>query len=98
MEITLRIILKRHTAGVDFGLQKGHGRNYETVHKQRAVRKDLEFEFAVNVKPDKEGNPDFSDAFVQGARIDRYVYIDIGTYAGQTNTQCGSNACALQTI
>ncbi|MFY9622234.1 MAG: DUF5990 family protein [Pyrinomonadaceae bacterium] len=86
MEITLRVILKRPTAGVDFGLQKGRGSKYEVVQKQRSAGKDLKFEFAVGVKTDKDGAPDFSGPFVQGVRGDRYFYIDIGTYAGQSNT------------
>ena len=86
MEITLRVILKRPTAGVDFGLQQGRGSKYEVVQKQRSTGTDLKFEFAVGVKTDKDGAPDFSGPFVQGSRGDRYFYIDIGTYAGQVNT------------
>ncbi|HXT64615.1 MAG TPA: DUF5990 family protein [Pyrinomonadaceae bacterium] len=87
MEITVRIILKRPTPDVDFALQKGKGSKYETVQKQRsAPNADLKFEFPVTVKSGKDGAPDFFGPFVQGARGDRYVYIDIGTYAGQTKT------------
>ena len=86
MEIPLRIILRKPTAGVDFGLQKGRGSKYEVVQKQRSAGKDLKFEFAVGVKTGKDGAPDFSGPFVQGPRGDRYFYIDIGTYAGQLNT------------
>ena len=87
MEKTLVIILKRPTPGVDFGLQKGRGSNYEIEQTQRSVKgKDLQFEFTVTVKQDKGGAPDFAGPVVQGARGDRYVYIDIGTYAGQVNT------------
>lgn len=88
MEITLRVILKRPTPGVDFALQKGKGSKYETVQKQRSsANADLKFEFPVAVKTSNDGAPDFSGPYVQGARGDRYFYIDIGTYAGQTNTQ-----------
>lgn len=87
MTITLGIILKRPTPGVDFALQKGGGRKYETVQKQRSYpNADLKFDFAVTVRSDKDGDPDFFGPFVHGIRGDRYVYIDIGTYAGQTNT------------
>jgi hypothetical protein len=77
---------EKPTAGVDFGLQKGRGSKYEVVQKQRSIGKDLKFEFTAGVKTDKDGVPDFSGPFVQGPRGDRYFYIDIGTYAGQTNT------------
>lgn len=84
-ELTLRIVLRKPTAGVDFGLQKGRGSKYEVVQKQRSTGKDLKFEFAVGVKTDTDGSPDFSGPFVQGPRGGRYFYIDIGTYAGQVN-------------
>ena len=87
MEITLRVILKRPTPGVDFALQKGKGSNYETVQKQRSsANADLKFEFPVAVKTTKDGEPDFAGPYAQGTRGDRYCYIDIGTYAGQSNT------------
>ena len=86
MDISLRILLRRPTAGVDFGLQKGRGSNYEVVQKQRSIGKDLKFKFTAGVKTDKDGAPDFTGPFVQGPRGDRYFYIDIGAYAGQANT------------
>ena len=86
MEITLRILLKKPTPGVDFGLQKGRGSNFETVQTRRSAGRDLKFEFAIAVRSGKDGAPDFAGPFVQGGRGDRYVYIDIGTYAGQANT------------
>ncbi len=86
-EITLRIILERPPADVDFGLQAGHGSTYEVTQKQRSKGRDLSFEFVVNVKVGRDHErPDFAGPFVQGAAGDRFVYIDIGTYAGQTNT------------
>jgi hypothetical protein len=81
-ELTLRIILESPPADVDFGLQKGRGNDYEIVQKQRSGAKDPVFEFTIGVKP----GPDFAGPFVQGPRNQRFVYIDIGTYAGQTNT------------
>ena len=86
-EVTLRILLERPTAGVDFGLQSGHGSAYEIVQKQRSKGKDLTFQFTVTAKPrGKENQPGFSGSFVQGPTGDKFVYINIGTYAGQTNT------------
>ena len=85
MEITLRVVLKRPTPGVDFGLQKGRGRPFETIQKQRSTGRDLQFELPVTVKADKDGKPDFFGPFVQGRRGDRSLYINIGTYAGQSN-------------
>jgi len=85
-EVALRIILAQPTAGIDFGLQKGRGSAYETVQKQRSKGKDLEFDFTVAVKSGKDVLPDFAGPFVQGPSGERFVYLDIGTCAGQTNT------------
>ena len=86
-EVTLRIVLQRPTAGVDFGLQKGHGSAYETVQTQRSSGKELKFEFPVTAKVERKGAAlDFAGPFVQGPCGARFVYLDIGTYAGQANT------------
>jgi hypothetical protein len=84
-EITLRIKLLQPPAGVDFGLQKGSGSNYETVQKQRSAGQDLSFVFSVRFKS-AETSPNFLGEFVQGPSSNRFIYLDIGTYAGQTNT------------
>ena len=44
-ELKLRIVLEKPTPGVDFGVQKGRGNDYETLHLQRSKTKDLAFEF-----------------------------------------------------
>ena len=85
-DLNLRIVLEKPPAGVDFGLQKGHGSDYETVQVQRSKNKDLRFEFAVRVKQGKDGTPNFLGPFAQGPANSRFVYLDIGTYAGQTDT------------
>ena len=89
--VTLRIVLEKPTAGVDFGLQKGHGSDYEVVGKKRSKGGDLEFEFTVTAhtskKPGRNNDlPNFTGPFIQGPAGERFVYINIGTYAGQTNT------------
>ena len=86
-EILLKIVLEKPTEGVDFGLQKGNGSKYETVQKQRSEGKDLRFECSISVKKGKNTEFDFFGPFVQGPAGQRFIYIDIGTYAGQTNTQ-----------
>ena len=86
-EVTLRIVLEKPTAGVEFGIQQGRGSDYQTIQKQRSKGKDLRFEFEVRVRPG--GNavaPNFLGPFVQGPSDGRFIYIDIGTYAGQTET------------
>ena len=85
-EITLKIVLENPPGGVDFGLQKGSGSKYETIQIQRSGDKNLQFEFPITVMPDKEGLPNFLGAFVQGPPGQRFIYVDIGTYAGQKET------------
>jgi uncharacterized protein DUF5990 len=86
-ELRLRIILEKPPAGVDFGLQNGRGSNYVTIQTQRSEGKDLSLEFNVRVKGGgKNSAPNFLGPLVQGPTGERFVYIDIGTYAGQTET------------
>ena len=84
-EITLKIVLEDPPEGIVFGLQKGTGNNYETVQKQRFENKDLEFKFPVNVKHNNN-SPNFLGTFVQGTPDNRFIYLDIGTAAGQADT------------
>ena len=86
-EITLRIVLEAPPPGVDFGIQKGRGSLFEVIQKQRSKGPDLSFEFSVGVRnADGSGTPDFSGPIVQGPRGGRFVYVDIGTVAGQLDT------------
>ncbi|HJP94174.1 MAG TPA: DUF5990 family protein [Pyrinomonadaceae bacterium] len=85
-QLTFRIVLENPPPGVDFGLQKGSGSNYEVVQKQRSKTGDLRFEFDARVKERKDGLPTLLGAFVQGPPHERFVYLDIGTYAGQADS------------
>ena len=85
-EIALRVVLQQPPPGVDFALQKGRGSIYETVQKQRPKGGDLKFAFSIAAKAAKDGSADFAGPFVQGPCGARFVYLDIGTYAGQSNT------------
>ena len=86
-ELNLRIVLEKPPANVDFGLQKGRGSDYETIQKQRSRAKDLLFEFTVGVKDSrKDALPTLLGPFAQGPPAQRFIYIDIGAYAGQTDT------------
>jgi hypothetical protein len=84
-EIKMRIVLQKAPAGVVFGLQKGKGNDFETVQKQKFVERDLVFEFPANLKIN-DGQVDFSGPYVQGPREGRFVYLDIGTIAGQIDS------------
>ena len=89
-ELTLRIVLETPPKGVDFGVQKGRGSAYETVQKQRSTGKDLAFVFTVRVRAgSKTAAPVLLGPFVQGPAAERFVYLDIGTYAGQKDSVWG---------
>jgi hypothetical protein len=85
--VTLRIIIEQPPPGVDFALQKGSGSAYEPIQKQRSNGTDLVFEFQPSIK---DGVSDIMAAmggpFVQGPPRQRFVYVDIGTSAGQTDS------------
>jgi hypothetical protein len=85
-ELMLRIVLEKPFAGVDYCLQKGAGTNYETIQKQRANSTDLSFEFSVGIKDRENPIPIFVGPFTQGKPQERFIYIDIGICAGQTET------------
>lgn len=87
-ELTLKIVLEKPTAGVDYGLQEGKGSNFKTIQTKRANGNTLEFEFKVRVKHAHRMQPVFLGSFVQGTANERFIYIDIGTFAGQ-KIQCG---------
>ncbi|QIP17819.1 hypothetical protein G8759_14770 [Spirosoma aureum] len=90
-DIIVRIVLQKPTEGVDFGLQKGSGHPYETIQLQQALAQDIRFECSVTVKGDrqKDEKPGFFGPFVQGSPPEKFIYIDIGTYAGQTESIWG---------
>ena len=85
MIVELHLILQSPPPGIDFALQKGSGNNYEPVQVQRSGTGDLHFNFSVGAKQQKEKDtlPDFKGPFVQGPLAGRFIYIDIGAYAGQ---------------
>lgn len=85
-EFTFKIILQKPPADVDYGLQKGSGNNYGIIQKQRSTDIDLIFSFKVIIKNGKNSLPDFYGPMVQGPAGERFVYIGIGTYAGEPDS------------
>ena len=84
-ELTFRIILESPPPGVDYGLQKGGGNRLRGDAEAEIARTgDLQFEFSARVKEGKDGQPVLLGPFVHGPPQERFVYLDIGTYAGQT--------------
>lgn len=86
-EVQIRLVLVDPPPGIDYGIQRGAGADYESVWVQQRKRDDVAFEFAVTVADNrKDGLPNFLGPFTQGPPAGRFIYIDVGTYAGQKNT------------
>ena len=86
-EVPLRLVLIDPPPGVDFGIQRGRGTKYEAVLVQQRKRRDVSFDFSVAVVDKrKDGQPNFLGDFAQGPPTRRFIYIDVGTYAGQKDT------------
>jgi hypothetical protein len=68
-------------AGVQFCMQRGKG---ELVGAVVSKGLDLRFDFEVRAKLGPDGGVRLLGPFVQGPPSARFVYICIGTYAGQT--------------
>lgn len=85
--VPLRLILLDPPPDVLFGVQRGRGADYVTESAQLRTRGDIQFDFSVTVSDSrKDGAPNFLGEYVQGASSRRFLYIDVGTYAGQKNT------------
>ena len=87
-EISLKILLQNPADGTVYGLQKGKGTDYQTVQAQLGKGQDLTFDFVVQLKQPKGSVPSLAGPFVQGPPGSRFVYIGIGSYAGQTGAPC----------
>jgi hypothetical protein len=86
-ELRLRIVVEQPPPGVDYALQKGKGSAYEMIQRQRSEGGDIVFEFQPSIKEGvTDGVSSLSGPFVQGPPRQRFVYLDIGTYAGQAGS------------
>lgn len=86
-DLPLRLVLVDPPGGIDFGIQSGRGAAYETLFVQRRGEEDITFDFSVTVGEDRnDGRPNFLGPFTQGPPAGRFIYIDVGTYAGQKET------------
>lgn len=81
--INLQIILDNPPVGVDYGVQQGSGTNYVSVQKQRSQGENLHFAVALTLKSLLDEFPVFTGPFAQGPPKERFVYLNIGTSAGQ---------------
>jgi hypothetical protein len=88
VEIPVRLILANPPPGVAFGIQKGRGTTYETLFGQQRGHGDLWFDFSLRLAGLESGKPPhFGGPFAQGTPADRFIYIDVGTMAGQQDSR-----------
>lgn len=85
MTLALHITIQTPPSGLHYALQKGHGSNIELVQIQHSIGQDLVFNWVIDVKGDKlkDSAPGFGGPFVQGPPSEKFLYVNIGTYAGQ---------------
>src|SRR5262245_30052419 len=83
MDIPVRLVLVDPPKSVAFGLQKGRGAEYEAVSVQQSRGGDLSFDLWLTLKKADDSPPNFTGPFAQGPKGDRFVYIGVGTFAGQ---------------
>jgi hypothetical protein len=87
-DVPIRLVLVDPPRGVDFGIQRGSGARYETMFVQQVKKRDVIFDFSLTVTENqKDALPNFKGPFVQGPPVNRFIYIDVGTYAGQKGTE-----------
>ena len=80
LTVRMRITMVRPPMGVQFCLQRGKS---ELVGAVIPMGHDLTFEFDVRAKLEGERSARLLGAFVQGPTTGRFLYICVGTYAGQ---------------
>jgi hypothetical protein len=88
-DIVVRIVLVAPPPGIDYGVQRGSGAKYETASIQRPTnpRAQVVLDVPLTVKDSRpDGLPNFAGPFAQGPPTERFIYVDIGKYAGQNNT------------
>ena len=78
-----RIILEKTPNNVGFSIQKGKGTQYEIEQYQLGNEQNLSFECIAQVKKTTDGSIDFLGVSIQGTTQERFMYINIGTLAGQ---------------
>jgi hypothetical protein len=85
--LELQIILESPLPGEDYALQEGSGRNYKTLQTQNSTGADLRFRAQVRALVSGKQAPQFRGGIIQGPPMERFVYLDIGTSAGQLDSE-----------
>jgi Family of unknown function (DUF5990) len=82
--LPLRITLIKPPPSVPLRLQRGKN---DLVPPSSAAGDKVSFDFIVSIANDQsDGPPNFRGPFVQGPSGGRFIYINSGTYAGQSDS------------
>ena len=84
----MRIVVTDPPAGVAMQVQKGRDELLPPIEK---TKYKLVFDLAVDVQLESDA-PNFLGKFAQGPKQSRFIYINSGTYAGQTDSCWGRRA------
>jgi len=87
-EVPIRIIVTAPPAGVAMKVEKGRD---ELLEPARATDSTLVFEFSVFADLGSAA-PNFLGPYAQGPKDARFIYVNSGTYAGQSNTRWSRRA------
>jgi hypothetical protein len=82
-ELLLRITVEGPAPGARFQLQRGTGDLEPPI---RVTRESITFEFPVRLGERPDGSPNFLGPFAQGPPAGRFVYVNSGTLAGQSDS------------
>ncbi|QNM96757.1 DUF5990 family protein [Chitinimonas koreensis] len=87
--LNLTVVVECPVGGVAYGLQRGRDQlDFVQVAQGGLMR----FDFQVEQRPTPVGTVDVRGAHVQGPRGNRFIYINTGTYAGQTDSRWSRRA------
>jgi len=81
-ELPLRVTVVEPPAGVVMQVQKGRGELLPPTERKSGA---ISFDFSVNVDL-TSGEPNFLGKFAQGPKNARFIYVNSGAYAGQSET------------
>ncbi len=83
-ELPLRVVMEHPLPGVAIALQRGATGKATLVGPSQSLPEALVFDFAVALDGcTADGAPRLLGPFVQGPPNARFVYLGVGTYAGQ---------------
>jgi hypothetical protein len=82
-EIPLRITVVAPPAGIEYAMQRGRD---ELHQRSRSTGADLHFDFTVRVRAATKGGLNFLGLFTQGPPSVRFVYVNMGTAAGDAQS------------